>query len=237
MRKDAPNHSSRDYETELRELRAHLLAMGTRCERIVGMAYDGFFRGSPDVLRDVIALDTLIDQDEVDLHALILRMLALRQPVADDLRFLTSALRLVTDLERIGDEAVNIAERAGGDDGHAKTVVAEDLGRMADGARDMLRAALEAFMQWDDAAAAAVLKRDDEVDTRCAAVIEAMTAWISEHAPEVQAGYRTICVAKYLERIADHATNIAEEDIFMVRGDDVRHGQWQTPPETPPNRA
>jgi phosphate transport system protein len=222
-----PEHSSRVFEIELRELRAQILAMGARCERSVGLAVDGFLGGTPDVMREVEALDAQIDRDDVEIHSLILRILALRSPVAGDLRFLTTALRLVTDLERIGDEAVNVAERAVEEAGGATRLVADDFGRMADAARDMLHLALDAFVRWDDRQAGDVLERDDEVDRRCAAIIDHMTGFLSEHPAEAAAGLRAIRVAKYLERIADHATNVAEEVIFMVRGDDVRHGQWQ----------
>ena len=228
MRRDTPEHSSRDFETELRELTAQVLAMGARCERIVGLAFAGFRQGTPDVLQESVTLDAQIDRDEVEIHALILRILALRQPVAHDLRFLAAALRLITDLERIGDEGVNIAQRAVPDeDAEAKGVVQEDLAMMAAAALDMLHLALDAFVRQEDHQAEGILARDDEVDRRCAQVIDAMTAWMSEHSSEVESGFRAICVAKYLERIADHATNIAEEAIFVVRGDDVRHGAWQ----------
>jgi phosphate transport system protein len=228
VRRIAPEHSSRDFETELRELRAHLLAMGARCERIVGLAFNGFLKGTQHAIREVAALDAQIDRDELEIHALILRILALRQPVADDLRFLATALRLITDLERIGDEAVNIAERADEEDGDAKRLVADELGLMAGAALDMLHLALDAFVRGDDDQADHVLGCDDDVDGRCAAIIAAMTAWMPEHAGEVRSGLRAIRVAKYLERIADHATNVAEEVIFIVRGDDVRHGLWQS---------
>jgi phosphate transport system protein len=220
-------HSSRDFETELRELQAQLLAMGARCERVVELAFDAFYRGAPELTGDVEAIDAQIDRDELEIHARILRILALRQPVADDLRFLATALRLITDLERIGDEAVNIAERTVKKDGDAKRLVVCELSSMALAAHDMLHGALDAFVQWDDEEAAQVLGCDDAVDQRHAAIITAMTAHMSAHPDEVLAGLRVIRVAKYLERIADHATNVAEEVIFMVRADDVRHGRWQ----------
>jgi len=230
-------HSSRDYETELRELESHLLAMGARCERVVGLAFEAFCRGTPEVMGDVQALDAEIDGDELETHALILRILALRQPVADDLRLLTTALRLVTDLERIGDEAVNIGERTVQHDGGAKQLVSQELSSMAVAALDMLHGALDAFVRWDDEQANHILGCDDAVDALCAATIAAMTEHISGHPDEVQAGLRVIRVAKYLERIADHATNVAEEVIFMVRADDVRHGRWQLAGATPVSRA
>ena len=193
----------------------------------MGLAVDGFLEGTAGVMREVEALDAHIDRDDVEIHSLIMRILALRSPVAGDLRFLTTALRLVTDLERIGDEALNVAERAVEKDGEATCLVVEDFASMANAARDMLHSALDAFVRRDDDQAGHVLECDDEVDRRCAAIIDTMTAFISEHPAEVASGLRAIRVAKYLERIADHATNIAEEVIFMVRGDDVRHGQWQ----------
>ncbi len=202
--------------------------MGARCERIVALAFDNFLKGALREAREVAALDAHIDRDDSEIHALILRILALRQPVADDLRFLATALRLVTDLERVGDEAVNIAERTVEDDGEAKCLVEGELGLMAAAALDMLHLALDSFVRGDDTQAAHVLECDDEVDRRCGAIIAAMTTYISTHSPEVQSGLRVIRVAKYLERIADHATNVAEEVIFMVRGDDVRHGRWHS---------
>src|SRR4029079_8921532 len=101
----ARSHTSRDFEAELRELRAHSLAMGARCERSLQLALEALWSGSVALAEEVEELDRHIDRDEMDIDALVLRILALRQPVAYDLRFLTAALKLVTDLERIGDEA------------------------------------------------------------------------------------------------------------------------------------
>jgi phosphate transport system protein len=204
--------------------------MGARCERLVGVAFEAFQQGAPERAREVETLDCQIDQDEVDIHALILRILALRQPVADDLRFLATALRLIIDVERIGDEAVNIAERVVEPDGKAKAIVAAELAAMALAARDMLREALDAFVRSDATLAAHVLESDDAIDVSCAAIISTMTEHISRSSSEARAGLRVIGVATYLERVADHATNIAEEVIFIVRGDDVRHGQWRLSP-------
>ena len=227
------SHSSRDYEAELRELESHLLAMGARCERVVGLAFEAFSQGTPEMMGDVQALDAEIDRDELETHALILRILALRQPVADDLRLLTTALRLVTDLERIGDEAVNIGERTVQHHEGDEPLLTRELSAMAFAALDMLHGALDAFVRWDDERANHVLASDDAVDALCATTIATMTEHISGHPGEVLAGLRVIRVAKILERIADHATNVAEEVIFMVRADDVRHGRWQPAAATP----
>jgi len=221
----APAHTSRDFETELRELRAQALAMGARCERIVQLALDAFWSSTPGARAIVESIDAQIDRDEIDLHALAMRILALRQPVADDLRLVAATLRLITDLERIGDEAVNISERAAHGDADAKSLVRGDLEAMGAMMQDMLHDALQAFNERDPAAAERVPVRDERIDALCSKIIGVMTDHIAQHRDQVHPGLRVIRVAKYVERIADHATNIAEEVIFMVRGDDVRHRQ------------
>ena len=218
-----PTHTSRDFETELRELRAHALAMGARCERSVGLALEAFYAGSRDLALQVEALDDQIDRDEMDIDALVLRILALRQPVAYDLRFLAAALKLVTDLERIGDEAVNIAERSIEDHGDAKEIVLQEIKGMGLSAQEMLREALTAFVDGDVERAEKVLEKDDEVDRTYGAIMRAMSTYMATHSQDVPAGLRVVKVAKYLERIADHATNIAEDVIFLAQGVDVRH--------------
>ncbi len=224
------SHTSRDFEAELRELRAHSLAMGARCERSLQLALEAFWTGSVETAAEVMQLDRQIDDDEMKIDALVLRILALRQPVAYDLRFLTTALKLVTDLERIGDEAVNIAERAKEGHGIAKDKVRDLLKRMSEQAQQMVRDALDAFVAGEAGRAEQVLLRDDSVDDAYGEVLDAMTEFMREEPGEIPAAIRVIKVAKYIERVADHATNIAEEVIFMVRGDDVRHLKSHPPP-------
>ncbi len=223
-------HTSRDFESELRELRAHSLAMGARCERGLQLSLKAFWEGSAQLAAEVEELDRHIDRDEMDIDALVLRILALRQPVAYDLRFLAGALRLVTDLERVGDEAVNIAERAKEEHGTAKDKVRGELKTMGEQAQEMLRDALDAFVQGEATRAEQVLVRDDSVDELYGRIIRAMTGFMTAHPAQVAEAIRVIHVAKYLERVADHATNIAEEVIFMVRGEDVRHVRTHPPP-------
>ncbi|HEX8795897.1 MAG TPA: phosphate signaling complex protein PhoU [Polyangiaceae bacterium] len=224
-------HTSRDFESELRELRAHALAMGARCERSLQLALKAFWEGSGQLAAEVEEIDRHIDRDEMDIDALVLRILALRQPVAYDLRFLAAALRLVTDLERVGDEAVNIAERAKEEHGTAKDSVRAELKAMGEQAQEMLRDALDAFVQGEATRAEQVLVRDDAVDDLYGKIIRTMTDFMGKHPSQVAEAIRVISVAKYLERVADHATNIAEEVIFMVRGEDVRHFRTHPPPK------
>ncbi len=217
-------HTSRDFESELRELRAQTLAMGARCERALQLALRAFWEGSVEFAAEVEALGRTIDKDEMDIDALALRILALRQPVAYDLRLLTAVTRLATDLERIGDESVNIAERARGEKSSSAKQRAEgDLRGMAERAQQLLREALEAFASNEDDRADRVLLRDKTVDGLHGSIVTAMSRFISEDAKHVGEALRVIQVSKYLERVADHATNIAEQVIFIVRAEDVRH--------------
>jgi phosphate transport system protein len=223
------SHTSRDFESELRELRANALAMGARCERSLRLALEAFWTGSSERAGEVKELDRRIDRDEMEIDALVLRILALRQPVAYDLRLLATALKLVTDLERIGDEAVNIAERAEEGHGRAKELARANLKEMADQAQQMLRNALDAFVEGESTRAQQVLAVDDAVDELYGKILRDMMAYMASHADEIPAAVRVIKVAKYIERVADHATNIAEEVIFMVRGEDVRHVRTHPP--------
>ncbi len=216
-------HTSRDFESELMALRTHSLAMGARCERGLQLSLEAFWNGSTQLAAEVEELDRQIDDDEKDIHALVLRILALRQPVAYDLRFLAAALRFTTDLERVGDEAVNIAERANEEHGPAREIVRGDLTAMCEQAQEMLRDALDAFVHGEATRAEQVLVRDDVVDKLHGHILEALTEYMTQHPQEAAEALRVIHVSKFLERVADHATNIAEEAIFVVRGEDVRH--------------
>ena len=199
-------HTSAEFETDLHELRQRVLAMGACCERMTELAFRAFCRGEPAFAAPVAEMEAQLDTDEIEVEALALRIIALRQPVACDLRFLGTALRLVTDLERVGDAAVKIAK--------GRAVIARD---------DMLRRALVAFVGRDVHGARHVLHCDEAVDRRCTGVIAKMTAYIATHPGDVSAGLAVLSVAEYLERIGDHAANVAEQVIFMVEGEDVRH--------------
>ncbi len=216
-------HTSRDFASELRELRANLLGMAARCERIVRLATRAFLEASKSLTTEVKELDRLIDRDEIETDHLALKILALRQPVAHDLRLITTSLKLVTDLERIGDEAVNIAERAAEIEDESKRAPTPHLAEMADLTMQMLTDALDAFVNGETAQAERVRSADDAVDELYGRSLRETTEFIAQHPDRALEGVRVIRVAKYLERIADHATNVAEEVIFMVAGQDVRH--------------
>jgi phosphate transport system protein len=215
-------HTSLDFEAELRQLRSRLLEMATRCEHTVELAVETLRQGAPERAAKVRELEGQIDHDEVDGTALILRILALRQPVARDLRFLTAALKLVTDLERISDEAALLAERAM-ELGGARPLLRDELEPTAKHAQQILRDALRAFFDADAESAQRALEGDRAVDEQYSAIVAKMSDRMSKHSEEVANGMLVVRIAKHLERIAGHATNVAEEAIFVIRGDDIRH--------------
>ncbi|MBL8605457.1 MAG: phosphate signaling complex protein PhoU [Myxococcales bacterium] len=216
-------HFSRDFEAELRELRGNLLAMGARCERAVSEAVTAFAERDQGRADDVSALDERIDRDEIEIDELALRILALRQPVADDLRFITTALKFVTDLERIGDEAKNIAERVGEVAICKQLPPHPEIATMSEMALAMLRESLDAFVARDADRAEAMLARDAEVDALYGQLLRRMFVWMREHPEAIPVAQSVASVGRYLERVGDHATNLAEHVVFMVRGDNVRH--------------
>ncbi len=218
-------HTSIAFENELRELRERVLAMGACCERMVATAFRAFWLGAADIAISLPALEARLDRDEVDIEQLALQIVALRQPVAGDLRLLATTLRLVTDLERVGDGAVKIAECAGEPTAQARKFAAGSLEELDTAAQSMLRLALESLVRRNVHAARYVLRRQDAVHRRGDDVLALMTSYIGSHPEDAAAGLQVLLVAEYLERVADHAANVAEEVVFLVEGEDVRHEQ------------
>jgi phosphate transport system protein len=216
-------HTDREYEGELIALRDQMLLMSATVEKMLAGAIHAFQAKSEDQARAALQLDNQIDQLELDIDNACLRILARRQPVASDLRFITAALKAVTDLERIGDLASNICERVielGPTDPPAG---AAQIQEMADIARAMLRDGLDAFVARDAVRAEGIRERDNRVDQVYADMFPLMIQHMSARPEQCDAVMRILSIGKYLERIADHATNLAEMVIFMVEGEDVRH--------------
>lgn len=218
------SHTSQQYEVELRALKDRLLSMGGRCEAHIRQALDALENQDAALANEVTGTDHEINADELAVDDLAVRILALRQPVGKDLRFLMTALKVVTDLERIGDEAVNIAERA--EELSAEPHLPETwkaLPDMAKAAAEMLHDALDAFVEEDVEKARRVLAMDDNVDEFYGQVMRNSMEYMAKHSDRVRAAMGVASCAKYIERIADHSTNIAEMVVYMVRGEDVRH--------------
>jgi phosphate transport system protein len=216
-------HTDREYEGELASLREQVLLMGARVEEMMTLALRAFSERDTRLARTTIAHDRLVDAAEMQIDELCLRVLALRQPVASDLRFVTTTLKLVTDLERIADLCVNLCERVDEFGDEASFAVDGTITRVGGLAQSMLHDALDAFVAGDALKAEQVMDRDETVDRLHAEIIPALVSLMTQEPAAVQRSIRLISIAKYLERIADHATNIAEMVVFMVRGQDVRH--------------
>jgi phosphate transport system protein len=219
-----PEHTDRQYEEQLRTLRRELLEMGRAVEKRISEAVRALIERDGELAREVIEGDRLIDQLEMRIDDHCLQILARRQPVASDLRTVTTGLKLVTDLERIGDLAVHIAERAMEliDEPPLKPYV--DLPNMAATAQAMVREALEAFVTADADRAERILAQDDVVDAYYSQIFRELLTYMLEDPRNISRAMRLQSIAKHLERVGDHATNVAEMVVFMVKGKDIRHG-------------
>jgi phosphate transport system protein len=225
------SHTSKEFETELRTLRERLCAMGGRCEQQIVLAMQSLLERDDEVARKVIANDEAIDRDESEIDELALQILATRQPVASDLRFITMALKFVTDLERIGDNAAGIAKRALELSHLPALDKPVDLGQYAALVQKNLRSALDSFVTKDADRAAAVIQFDREIDKRNASLYAELLAHVATDPATVTRVLPLTSVCRYLERIGDHVKNLAEEVVYMVKAQDVRH----RPPPKPSN--
>ncbi len=224
-------HTSRQYERELQELGDKILYLGGSVEEMIASALRSLLDRDPDLARRVIAMDPKVDSTELEIDHTCLNLLALRQPAASDLRFIATALKIVTDLERIGDLAVNMAERSIELNEEPPLKPYIDIPRMASLASSMLREALDAFVRHDSEKAARVLGSDEAVDKLNTQLFRELLTYMIEDPRSVSRAMRITFIAKYLERIADHATNIAQMVIFMCEGRDVRHSHLRAAEE------
>ncbi len=218
-----PLHTNRQYEEELRELRAGLLKMGGLVERQIAEAMEALVGRDTPLARQVIQRDEEVNRMDVESDERCIRLLALHQPAASDLRFITTGLKITTDLERIGDNAVNIAERVIELNEEPQLKPYIDLPRMASITQSMVKDSIDAFMRNDTGLADQVIARDDEVDSLNRQVYRELLSHMAEDARSIRRATRILFTSKCLERIADHATNIAEMVTFMVKGRMIRH--------------
>lgn len=212
-----------DYATELRKLRDLILLMGANVEEMISNGVRALVERDSELGRRTIERDHGVNRLELETDQLCLRLLALRHPLPSDLRFITIALKLVTDLERIGDLVVNVCERIIELNQFPPLSSYRDLSLMADTARGMLRDALDAFVEGDAWRAQRVLEVDRTVDAYNAQIFSELVRDMRENPGNVQRATRVQSIAKSIERIGDHATNVAEMVVFMVKGEDIRH--------------
>jgi phosphate transport system protein len=213
----------RHFQEELEQLKTRLLEMGGLAEDRVRASIDGLVQRDPDVVARVLDGDRPINQLHIEIDNRCFKLLALHQPMAVDLRAIVSAVKINTDLERVGDLAVNIAEAARRYMLHAPVKQLIDIPRMATIAQAMLRDALDAYVRRDTALAQAVLDADDGLDALKTQIFRELLTFMMQDPATIESALDLILISRHLERIGDHATNVAEDVIFMVLAKDVRH--------------
>jgi phosphate transport system protein len=218
-----PQHTNRQYEEELRGLRTGLIKMGGLVESQIAEAIEALTERDTERARATIARDAEVNRMDVENDELAIRLLALHQPAASDLRFITTSLKITTDLERIGDSAVNISERVLELNEEPQLKPYIDIPRMATIAQSMVKDSVDAFMRDDTELAAEVIDRDDEVDALNYQIYRELLSYMVEDPSTISRATRVLFVSKNLERVADHATNIAEMVVYMVKGRTIRH--------------
>jgi phosphate transport system protein len=215
--------AERPFDEELKDLKAKLLEMAARAEEQIALSIRGLKDRDERLACQVLEREESINILDVEVDEMAMRLLALRQPMATDLRFITSAMKIGSDLERIGDLAVNIAERTMDLLKHPQLKPLIDIPRMAELAQEMVRDALNAFISGDDKLAQDVCERDDRVDELNDQVFRELLTFMMADATTIPRAVDLILVGRHLERIADHATNIGEDVIYMVRGKTIKH--------------
>jgi phosphate transport system protein len=216
-------HTDKAYEAELKDLREKLLEMGGLVETAIDSSVRAITERDSELAEQVQTRDRVINRMEVDIDNACRRILALRQPAASDLRFITTALKIVVDLERMGDLAVNVAERALDLSRAPPLGPQHDLQKLADLAEAQLKSALDAFVAGDVAKAQEVMRGDDLIDALYLKIFNGVLALMMEDSRNIRRATALMFAAKHLERFGDHATNLAEMVVYMVRGTDVRH--------------
>lgn len=213
----------RHFQEELEQLKVRILEMGGAAEEQVRLAIRGLVERVPDAIDRALTGDGPINALHIELDNRCFTLLALYQPMAADLRTIVAAVKINTDLERVGDLAVNIAEAARRYAVHPPVKKLIDIPRMANIAQSMLRDALDAFVRRDVALAQRVLNEDDRLDELKSQIFRELLTYMLQDPQTIEPALDLILVSRHLERIGDHATNIAEDVIFIVSAKDVRH--------------
>jgi len=220
----SPTSGARHLSQELASVRSRLLAMSTMAEELLRKAVEALETRSVDTAGSVVEGDAELDAMELELDEACINLLALHQPVARDLRLITMTMRISNDLERIGDHAVNIAEAVSHLEGQPSPARVRELEEMARIARQMLADALDAFIRGDARLARDVCARDDQVDGLLDALFRVLLTHMMEDPRRIGGAMSLILVGRNLERIADLATNVAEDVVYLVEGQTIKHG-------------
>jgi phosphate transport system protein len=214
---------ARQFDQELSELRDKLLAMASHAESSVQNAVRALTERNDELAQQVIGQDSIIDRYEIEMDELAVRLLALKAPVASDLRLITVAMKISHDLERVGDESTTIARRALELSKEPQLKPYIDIPRMASIGLQMLKDALDSFVQRTPDRARAIIPRDKEVDGINKQLHRELASFMIENPATITRALNLMVISKSLERIADHATNIAEEVVYIYEAQDIRH--------------
>ena len=218
-------HTSRQFDTELEEVRARVLQMGGLVESQIKLAIESLTTGDQDLMKRVIEDDHRVNAMEVEIDENCNHILVRRQPAAGDLRMIMTVIKTITDLERIGDEAQKISRMALLLSKRESIILPryQEIKHAAELALNMLHNALDAFARLDVAAAARVVRQDEQVDEEFRAILRYLITFMMEDPRTISTSLEILFVAKAIERIGDHAQNMAEYVVYMVKGRDVRH--------------
>jgi len=220
------DHSSKIYDQELENMRSRVLQMGGLVESQIKMALEAFESGDVHLAEQAIVADKRVNELELELDRLVNHVIARRQPTAGDLRMIMGVAKTITDIERAGDEASKIARAVKWlreKDHGARLARIPDIKASGDAVLAMFRHSLDAFARMDAAAAAGTIREDQAIDDRFRAILRQLVTYMMEDPRSITPSIDTVWVAKAIERIGDHAKNIAEYVIFISHGEDVRH--------------
>ena len=211
------------FEDELSDLKVQILKMGSLVEEAISRSIKSLVERNSALAHQVLENEARINSYDVNIDEECIRLIALRQPTAGDLRFITTAMKITTDLERMGDYAVDICERALELNEEPQLKPYIDIPRMAEIAEEMVRDALQAFLEQNTALAYEVINRDDEVDQLTVQIFNELLFFMIKDSSTITRAVKISYISKYLERIADHATNVAEMVVYMIEGRMIRH--------------
>lgn len=220
----------RQFDHDIQELKERILYMGSLAETMIHLAIKALVDRRRDMGKDIARQEYEVNKLHMEIDDRAIKMIALHQPAASDLRFLTAAMKINSDLERIADQSINISETTEYllQEPPLKPLI--DVPRMADIASKMLKDALDSFVNRDENLARSVLVRDDQVDELKDQVFRELLTYMISDPATIKRGLDLILIARNLERIADHATNIAEDVVYVILGKDIRHrAEEETP--------
>jgi len=210
-------------EKELKKLEEKLLKMANMAEESIAMAIESLKIRKEELAKEVLKREEIVNQLDIEIDEYCLKLLALKQPMAIDLRFITSAMKIVSELERIGDQAVNIAQRSLELLKYPLLKPLIDIPRMAELAKGMVKDSINAFVNRDEKLARNVCERDDEVDGLNDQIFRELLTYMMQDPTTIRRAVELILIGRHLERIADHATNIAEDVVYWIKGKTIKH--------------